>query len=430
MLQYVCLGRFVNIGARAICLALSLVNRSFNISLSIWKVNPRGFEMKFARRATVAVALSFAALSCNNSQNGNRPASPQANPKSGRWVAQYRSPASLKYSGANLAVFFYSGISVVSPEVVFVCGDMPDPRIEDERLAVILKTTDGGAHWTESPIGIPKMQIPTLNSIHFVSADVGWAVGADSGQTAVVLKTTDGGATWTPSRINHKQIPTTVFFLDAQTGWLGGATPPPGEEEGIGGPSAILGTTDGGATWSSQYNVPISIYDIFFIDKSFGWASGSRGVIYATTDGGLSWNTQRTEIEAGDAPIDPSSEGAKQFAIRGIQFIDKDHGFAAATATEEEAGRMLATSNGGAAWRRQWMVTGAGVRDIFFASVDEGWAITDQGQYVYHTLDGGKSWLSEPKIFEQDVTLARFGGIGADHVWAVGGGAIFYRVRE
>ena len=91
---------------------------------------------------------------------------------------------------------------------------------------------------------------------------------------------------------------------------------------------------------------------------------------------------------------------------------------------------MLATSNGGAAWRRQWMVTGAGVRDIFFASVDEGWAITDQGQYVYHTLDGGKSWLSEPKIFEQDVTLARFGGIGADHVWAVGGGAIFYRVRE
>lgn len=389
--------------------------------------------MEFARRAAVLVAVSLAALltlNCTSSPTGNRQSQPEANTRPAKWVAQYRSPASAKYSGTTLAAFFYSGISVVSPEVVFVCGDMPDPKIEDERVGVVLKTTDGGAHWMETPIAVPKMQVPTLNSIHFVSPDVGWAVGADSGQVAVVLKTTDGGARWTPSRINHKQIPTTVFFLDSETGWMGGATPPPGEEEGIGGPSAILGTTDGGATWTSQYNVPISVSDIFFVDKMTGWASGSKGAIYATTDGGLTWNTQRTEIEAGDAPIDPSSEGAKQFVIRGVQFLDKDHGFAAATATEEDAGRMLATSNGGSSWRRQWMVSGGGVRDVFFVSISEGWAFTDEGQYVYHTVDGGKSWLSEPKVFDQDVTLSRFGGAGADRIWAVGPGAIFYRVRE
>jgi photosystem II stability/assembly factor-like uncharacterized protein len=176
--------------------------------------------------------------------------------------------------------------------------------------------------------------------------------------------------------------------------------------------------------------VPVSILRISFVDKLFGWASGTKGVIYNTADGGRTWDKQRTEIETGDGPIDPHGEGAKQFMVRGLQFIDKDHGFAAATSTELQAGRMLVTSNGGAAWRRQWMVNGAGVRDVFFVSPNEGWALTDQGPYINHTLDGGRSWLSEPKVFEQDVATSRLGGADAQHVWAVGGGAIFYRVSE
>ena len=115
--------------------------------------------------------------------------------------------------------------------------------------------------------------------------------------------------------------------------------------------------------------------------------------------------------------------------IRGLQFIDKDHGFAAAGSTEQQAGRMLVTSNGGAAWRRQWMVASA-VRDVFFLNTNEGWALTDQGPYINHTVDGGRSWLSEPKVFEQDVAIARVAGADASHVWAVGGGAIFFRVSE
>jgi photosystem II stability/assembly factor-like uncharacterized protein len=133
-------------------------------------------------------------------------------------------------------------------------------------------------------------------------------------------------------------------------------------------------------------------------------------------------------LETGDGPIDFNGEGAKQFDIRGLQFIDKDHGFAAATATEEQTGRMIVTSNGGASWRRQWNVKGAGVRDVFFVNPDEGWAVTDQGQYVYHTIDGGKSWLSEPRVFDQDVSPSRVAGADASHIWIVGGGAIFYRV--
>ncbi|MFY9573952.1 MAG: hypothetical protein WAV20_21350, partial [Blastocatellia bacterium] len=274
------------------------------------------------------------------------------------------------------------------------------------------------------------VSIPTLNSIHFISPEVGWVVGVDSGEDGVVLRTTDGGSSWALSRIGYKEVPTTVFFVDADNGWVGGATPPPGEEEGIGGPSAILATNDGGRTWHSQYNFPISLYRVFFTDKTTGWVSGSKGRIYNTTDGGRTWDSQRTEIEASDGPIDPSSEGSKQFAIRGIHFIDREHGFAAATGAEEAAGRMLVTINGGAAWRRQWIVNGAGVRDVFFLSPNEGWVLTDQGPYINHTIDGGRSWLSEPRVFEQDVAMSRLGGADGSHVWAVGGGAIFYRTTE
>jgi photosystem II stability/assembly factor-like uncharacterized protein len=390
--------------------------------------------MEFKLRTTaflLASILALGASSCKTPQtNGNRKGVTGATPKPAKWVAQYRSPASFSYSGVNLSVFFYSGISVVSPRVVFVCGDTPNPKGGDERVGVILRTIDGGQHWTDTPVELPGVHIPILNAIHFISPDVGWAVGVDSGEDGVVLKTTDGGSSWAVTRLTQKQTPISVFFTDADSGWIGGSTPLPGEEGSYGGPSAILATTDGGHTWHPQYNIPLSILRVFFVDNMNGWASGTKGVIYNTTDGGRTWDKQHTEIEAGDGPVDFAGEGVKQFAIRGLQFIDKDHGFAAATASEQQTGRMLVTSNGGVAWRRQWMVTGAGVRDVFFLSPNEGWALTDQGPYINHTVDGGRSWLSEPKVFEQDVALSRLAGADAEHVWAVGGGAIFFRVSD
>lgn len=391
--------------------------------------------MSFHRRGAallLASLITLGANGCNEPQNnGNRKNSGEA-PKPAHWIAQYRAPASYKYSGANLAVFFYSGISVVSPDVVFVCGDTPNPSGVDERVAVILRTTDGGKNWIDAPVDIPKMHVPTLNSIHFISPTAGWAVGADSAEDGIVLKTTDGGSSWSPAKIGYKETPTSVFFVDADNGWIGGSTPPRGEEEegGMGGPSALLATTDGGLTWQSRYNVPVSISRVCFADKMNGWAAGTGGKIYHTSDAGLTWDSQRTEIELPDGPYDPKSDGAKDFAIRGLQFVDKDHGFAAASSGKEAAGRLLVTTNGGASWHRQWMVAAAGVRDAFFVTPREGWALEDRGRFIYHTVDGGRSWLSEPSVFEQEVPIARLGAADAAHVWAVGGGAIFFRVSD
>src|SRR5438309_4770366 len=131
--------------------------------------------MKLIEHAAALALISFiaaAGMSCKSSPKNTspKPANESAT-KPGRWVAQYRSPASLKYTGANLAVFYYSGISIVSPNVVFVCGDTPSPGPLDERVGVIIKTTDGGQSWSEKPVQIPGMLIAAVNSIHFVSPD-------------------------------------------------------------------------------------------------------------------------------------------------------------------------------------------------------------------------------------------------------------------
>jgi photosystem II stability/assembly factor-like uncharacterized protein len=379
----------------------------------------------------LAASIVLVTASFNSAQkNENKQAASRSTGKPGKWVAQYRSPASLAYSGSNLAVFSYSGISVVSPNVVFVCGDTPNPRGGEERVGVIVRTTDGGQSWTDTAIELPGIHIPTLNAIHFVNPNVGWAVGVDSGADGIVIKTTDGGASWGFTRLAQKQTPISVFFTDADNGFIGGSTELPGDEGSIGGPSAILVTTDGGQNWQTRYTVPHSILRVQFVDNMTGWASATRGVIYNTTDGGRTWDKQRTEIELGDGPIDLKGEGVKQFAIHSIQFIDKVHGFAAASATEQQAGRMLVTSNGGASWHRYFLQAEDGIRDVFFITPNEGWALTEQGPYVNYTVDGGRSWLSEPKVFEQDVPFLRLAAADPNHVWAAGGGAIFFRVTE
>jgi photosystem II stability/assembly factor-like uncharacterized protein len=270
------------------------------------------------------------------------------------------------------------------------------------------------------------MQIDRLSSIHFVNAELGWATGADSLQNGVLIKTTDGGSTWRATRLQQKQLPTTVFFADSSNGWMGGTTAF-GDDEGDDRPSAIMATTDGGTTWQAQNNVPVAIYDLFFLDRGTGWAAGALGHIYHTNDGGLSWNQQPTEIETNVNMMIPGSEGARKFKVQRIQFIRPDVGFAAASSEDDDTGRFIATSNGGKSWRRQWILADAALLDVYFANENEGWGISNRGNFVYHTTDGGKNWVSEPQIFEQEATMVRIKGADPTHVWGVGGGAVLVR---
>ncbi|HKS40848.1 MAG TPA: YCF48-related protein [Blastocatellia bacterium] len=383
-------------------------------------------------RLTIVLLIALFSFSCGLFQkNTNQRNANASAPKPARWVAQYRSPLSTGITGNDLpANFFYSSISVISSSVVYVAGDMLNPKTQDGRVGIIVHTTDGGQHWTETILEQPNMMVDAMNAVHFINAEEGWTVGVDTGQLGIMFKTADGGKTWEFLRLSAKQSPTSIFFADSNTGWMGGSNPRPDGDADTGGPSDILGTTDGGRTWSSQMRVPVSIYDIFFIDKMTGWAAGSKGAIYHTTDGGRTWNSQRSELELGDGPTVLSSEGSKLFKIYGIHFVNAQTGYAVAAAEEETTGRVLGTTNGGETWAKQRIVGDAGARDVMFVNPNEGWILTDRGQYIYHTLDVNRTWLAEPRVFEQDVQQVRLGAADSSHVWAVGGGAIFFRVSD
>ena len=70
----------------------------------------------------------------------------------------------------------------------------------------------------------------TLNDVRFVSARVGHAVGNEG----TLILTRDGGATWSVVPTGAKAGLGAVFFLEEQTGWIGGSN------------GSILATATGG----------------------------------------------------------------------------------------------------------------------------------------------------------------------------------------
>lgn len=436
-------------------------------------------KIRSAALIALLALVSFVPQGCNGtSQNSNQPNSNTslAQPKIGKWIPQFRSEYSKQIQGTNLALFSYSSLSVVSAYVVCAAGEMPDPKNTNFRVGVFVRTTDGGNTWKEHLLRVPGLEDPALNSLHFVNPNTGWIVGVDGKQNGIVLKTTDGGETWEMSKPGFKQVPTTVFFADENTGWMGGVTlmpeneqanarlntgnqkppteaapkkagsknqkpsspPPPSDdeeededtEEREGGPSDILTTTDGGKTWISQRRIASSIVEIFFLNSNTGWAAGYNGVIYHTTNGGRTWSQQRSEIEPLETFSAIQDDRMLRFALYGVHFFDEQNGMMAATTLGGDQGRVLGTTTSGAAWARKWIVGDTGVRDVLMTSPIDAFAIVGNGTYVYRTVNGGASWLAEPIEFEQNMTFFRLGAAGPSKIWASAGGAIFFRVEQ
>jgi photosystem II stability/assembly factor-like uncharacterized protein len=136
---------------------------------------------------------------------------------------------------------------------------------------MIGKTTDGGATWTDYTV--PK-NYTELKSIHFPSANIGFAAGQ-----SVVLKTTNAGSTWTMLNVDSNQVYNDVFFADNNIGYIVAVS------------GAIFKTIDGGATWISQPSgTTHPLNSIYCTDANTCYAVGDSGVIVKTTNGGVGIN--------------------------------------------------------------------------------------------------------------------------------------------
>src|SRR5262249_12844303 len=91
--------------------------------------------------------------------------------------------------------------------------------------------TEGGWFWQN-----PRPQGNSLTGGSFVDASTGTVVG----DLGTIVRTTDGGATWTQQRSGTTNGLLGVSFVDASTGTA------------VGEFGTIVRTTDGGATWTRQ----------------------------------------------------------------------------------------------------------------------------------------------------------------------------------
>lgn len=182
------------------------------------------------------------------------------------------------------------GMWALDAQTVYAVGQYSSP-------AYIVKTTDGGATWTQTPMA---PLVDELIDVRFFDAQHGLAIGGTGpydDSRARIIGTDDGGQTWTarhtvadPKTVGWKFTFPTRLVGYASVERLGGAATD----------ALVLKTVDGGQTWA-EIRVPdnASLQGIGFATPELGWVSG-RGRTSVTTDGGRTW-----------APVTPTSAGGQ-----------------------------------------------------------------------------------------------------------------------
>jgi hypothetical protein len=125
----------------------------------------------------------------------------------------------------------------------------------------------------------------------FASSTVGWVVRTralqQAGAPMQVLHTTDGGRTWTTEYESSSFVPWSIDAVDAQHAWIAGAADckASGNAGSASCQGGVLSTSDGGATWraSTVPSVPF-LTSVDFLDANTGWAGNARYIDHCVGD--------------------------------------------------------------------------------------------------------------------------------------------------
>jgi photosystem II stability/assembly factor-like uncharacterized protein len=176
---------------------------------------------------------------------------------------------SLKILQTNIPGGLYTDLTFINENTGFAISN----------FGAIIKTTDGGYGWEQLLSHVDFF----LNKIQFTDSQTGYIIGGDN-SGGYLLKTINAGLTWQLINLNtpDKGMPTGMFFLNSNTGFISGE-------------KLFRKTIDGGQTWSEVMD-PVSenINDVSFKNSYEGYATSDNGKYFRSTDGGKSWQSMQS----------------------------------------------------------------------------------------------------------------------------------------
>lgn len=250
-----------------------------------------------------------------------------------------------------------------------------------------------------------------FRSVYFVNAQTGWMGGFANS----LIKTTNAGNSWFLQTWYSPQSLMSFYFINDQTGWAAGGV-------GTSNITRITKTTDGGNTWPTQYYSTTNgmVMKISFVDNNTGWAATLNGRVLKTTNSGVNWLliytvnsssltcckfiNQLTGWVAGTSgKVLKTTDGGSSFSppstitpndIEGIFFINQTTGFIVGT-----NGLIMKTTDTGLNWITKQSGNTYWLNGIFFINNNTGWVVggnyNNSASLIQKTTNGGESWFSQ-----------------------------------
>ena len=297
-------------------------------------------------------------------------------------------------------------------------------------LTLLIGWTCMAQAWAQGGWSRQNSQTTTdLTSVFFVDANTGWVAG----KNGKILHTTNGGLLWQTQDVSTTVNLESIFFADATQGWAVGDT------------GVILHTGDGGSSWSLQNSGLVTdLKSIFFVDATTGWVAGSSGRILKTTSGGNLWAppTNRVffidfktifftdasigKLLGGQTRILSTLDGGSLWTIgqplppeitdgplNSIFFLDATTGWAVGDNT------IIKTTSAGITWERQEFTPFTTLNSVFATAANNAWTV-GTGARIFRTSDGGASWNTEESGIVAGTELTSVFLVDSDNGWAVG----------
>ncbi|MCC6866266.1 MAG: T9SS type A sorting domain-containing protein [Ignavibacteria bacterium] len=268
---------------------------------------------------------------------------------------------------------------------------------------VILKTTNSGINW----INIYSVVIYDVRTVYFINISTGWAyIKGNISDSTFVIKTINSGLNWSKSFIDTSNTlfsAAEIKFLNENTGYMVNSI-------------NVRKTTNGGSNWQVLYpNVTIPSC-LYFLNENTGWVAGFQTSIYKTSNGGLNWAQQfenqtntssrkiiflnnSTGFYATDYGVYSTTNSGENwnesfyvFNIYPIalSFINSNTGWCLSSIADTSLRNViLKTTNSGVNWNiYELNLQNKKFNSIFFSSQNTGWIAGDSG-YIYRSTNGG-----------------------------------------